>query len=168
MTDSADLALTPLLANVPTEDWGQVLDLAVREEHPGGELVFRQDDPASDLLVLISGFVKVSVRGRANDVELAELGPGSVLGEMAFLLGGTRSATVRAIGPIALLRFPNAAFQQMLNTRTPAAFQILFNIACSAASRLREADLLVRDLSLQPPASPELLNLRRQLLRNGG
>ena len=168
MTDPTEFVLTPLLADVPTEDWGEVLALGVRVEVAAGQLVFRQDDAANDLMVLLSGSVSVSVRGRSGEVELAELGPGSVLGELAFLLGGSRAATVRAIGPTAMLRFPNAAFQEMLNTRTPTAFQILFNIARTEASRLREADLLVRELSLRPPDSPEILGLHQKLLGGGG
>jgi hypothetical protein len=61
-----------------------------------GEMLTRQGDPGTELFLLLDGVVVVEVEGRM----LAELGPGSVVGERAVLEGGVRTASLRATTPL--------------------------------------------------------------------
>lgn len=61
---------------------------------PGGTLV-EQGDPGDRLYLLLDGVLVVEVDGR----QVAEVGPGAVLGERAVLEGGRRTATLRAATP---------------------------------------------------------------------
>jgi hypothetical protein len=61
-----------------------------------GELLTRQGDPGDELYLLLDGVVVVEV----DDEPLAELGPGSIVGERAVLEGGTRTSTLRATTPL--------------------------------------------------------------------
>jgi hypothetical protein len=63
---------------------------------PAGELLTRQGEAGRELFLLLDGVVVVEVDGRV----LAELGPGSVIGERAILEGGVRTATLRAATPL--------------------------------------------------------------------
>ena len=60
--------------------------------HAAGDVLMRQGEPGDELLLLLDGIVVVEVDG----VELAELGPGAMLGERALLEGGVRTSTVTA------------------------------------------------------------------------
>lgn len=64
----------------------------VRSVKPGEALV-RQGDPGSELFLLLDGVLRVDVDGE----ELAELGPGALVGERALLEGGRRTSTLRAV-----------------------------------------------------------------------
>lgn len=151
---------TPLLANVPQEAWPEILSLGSHEQLGAGVAVYEQDEPGGDLMVVLTGRVVVGVVARSGEIQLAELGPGAVLGELSFLLGGNRAASVRTMEPCTFLRFTNEAFQRLLDTRSPAAFQVLYNVAKSVAARLKAADLLVRELSLRPEIpAPDLIRL---------
>jgi CRP-like cAMP-binding protein len=151
---------TPLLANVPEDAWPEILSLGSRVHMDAGQAVYQQDEPGGDLLVLLTGSVVVGVVARSGEIQLAELGPGAVLGELSFLLGGNRSASVRTTVPSTFLRFTNQAFQQLLSSHSPAAFQVLYNVARSVAGRLKAADMLVRELALRPEIpSPDLVRL---------
>jgi CRP-like cAMP-binding protein len=145
---------TPLLANVPPESWSEILGLSTRVVMDPGQAVYQQDEPGGDLLVLLTGSVVVGVVARSGEIQLAELGPGAVLGELSFLLGGARSASVHTTEHSTFLRFTNEAFQQLLATRSPAAFQVLYNVARSVAGRLKATDMLVRELALRPEIPP--------------
>ncbi len=57
-----------------------------------GEVVMTQGQPARSLALILDGLVEIEVDGRI----VAECGPGSVIGERAFLEQGTRTATVTA------------------------------------------------------------------------
>jgi hypothetical protein len=60
-----------------------------------GEVLVEQGTPGDDLYLLIDGVLAVEVDGE----EVAEMGPGTMLGERASLEGGVRTATLRALTP---------------------------------------------------------------------
>lgn len=65
---------------------------AIRELE-AGDVLMAQGQPADSMGLVLDGLVEIEVDGRV----VADCGPGSVLGERAFLEGGTRTATVRAV-----------------------------------------------------------------------
>ena len=58
-----------------------------------GDTILAEGEAADEIVLLLDGMVEVDVGGTA----LAQLGPGSVLGERASLEQGRRTATVRAL-----------------------------------------------------------------------
>jgi hypothetical protein len=60
-----------------------------------GESLTRQGEPGDELYLLLDGVLTVEVDGE----QLAELGPGAVLGERAVLEGGVRTSTLTAVTP---------------------------------------------------------------------
>ena len=91
------------------------------EEIRQGQTIFKEGDFGNTMYVLIEGNITLSIKGR----EVERLGPGGVLGEMALIDTGPRSATAVAnsackLVPIDLKRFtflvqqtPNFALQIM-------------------------------------------------------
>jgi hypothetical protein len=63
-----------------------------------GEVLVEQGAPGDDLYLLLDGVLGVEVDGE----QVAEMGPGTMLGERASLEGGTRTATLRALTPCRL------------------------------------------------------------------
>lgn len=57
------------------------------------ELLTRQGETDDRVYLILDGLLHVDVDGRV----LAEIGPGAIVGERAFLEGGARTATVRAV-----------------------------------------------------------------------
>lgn len=64
----------------------------IRVVEPGAMLV-EQGQAGSELFLLLDGVLSVEVDGEA----VAEIGPGAIVGERAFLEGGVRTSTLRAI-----------------------------------------------------------------------
>jgi Cyclic nucleotide-binding domain len=60
-----------------------------------GQTLVEQGDVGSDVYLLFDGVLMVEIDGQP----VTELGPGAVVGEMALLEGGRRSATLRAVTP---------------------------------------------------------------------
>ena len=58
-----------------------------------GEVLVGQGDPGDELYLLFDGILAVEQDGQ----QVAEVGPGAILGEMALLEGGRRTATLRAV-----------------------------------------------------------------------
>jgi CRP-like cAMP-binding protein/uncharacterized protein (DUF2225 family) len=72
-----------------------------------GQVLCREGEAPGPMYVVVSGAVKV-YRADANrqQVELAQLGPGSVIGELAPILNQPRSATVLAIEATQIIEVP--------------------------------------------------------------
>jgi CRP-like cAMP-binding protein len=59
---------------------------------PGGQILFRENEVADSLYIVISGCLGVVVRANdGHDVLVARIPAGETVGEMGFLDGGTRS-----------------------------------------------------------------------------
>ena len=105
---------------------------------PGASLM-RQGQPADSAFILESGAVDVMTRlPGGGEAGVATLGPGSVIGEMALLDSGVRSATVVAREPVAGYVLERDGFHMMLAQRNHAAFTIQGRITRSLCRRLRE------------------------------
>jgi CRP-like cAMP-binding protein len=94
-----------------------------RRLRPSESLV-KQGEPGDELFLLFDGVLAVEVDGQV----ITEVGPGAILGEMALLQGGRRTATLRAVTPcrVAVLpggRIDRQALEELAKGRTldPAA-----------------------------------------------
>ena len=78
------------------------------------EVLFWEGSTNDDVFMLISGALEV-VRGAGSAAErhLARVSPGELVGDMAFVSGEPRSATLRATAPSELLVLRSAALRRL-------------------------------------------------------
>jgi NTE family protein len=77
---------------------------------PGGQTLFRENDVADALYVVMSGCLGVSVSdGNGGDILISRVVAGETVGEMGVLDGGLRSATVEALRDTELLRLDKSS-----------------------------------------------------------
>jgi Cyclic nucleotide-binding domain len=67
-----------------------------------GATLVEQGDPGYELYLLFDGLLAVEIDGHT----VTELGPGAVVGEVALLDGGRRTATLRAVTPCRVAAVP--------------------------------------------------------------
>ena len=79
-----------------------------RRSLDAGEALITQGEEGQDLFLLLDGVVDVEVDGE----EVAELGPGTLIGEMALLEGGKRTASVYATTPVRAVVVPRDAVSE--------------------------------------------------------
>jgi CRP/FNR family cyclic AMP-dependent transcriptional regulator len=113
----------------------QCLDeLLVPVELAPGDELWRQGHPADALYVIEAGRVAVTARlPGGRHATLANLGPKDVVGELALLDGGTRTAGVRAVEPTRLLGLPYGDYRAVVHSHDPGARQLrqrLIRLAC--------------------------------------
>lgn len=65
-----------------------------------GEIIFKAGETTREMYILRTGSVKVMIKKENALIPLTELGTGSYIGEMSFLTGIPRSATVAASTPV--------------------------------------------------------------------
>lgn len=101
----------------------------------GGEVLFRQGDPAAAAYIVMSGRVRVILEGPDGEERtLNELGRGEVLGEMALLTAENRSATVYAVRDTDLARISKSEFMWLIEHR-PESLHALSRVLADRLQR---------------------------------
>jgi len=107
-----------------------------------GDLLFAKGDKGDALYVLLEGEVEVRTSTEAGkDVRLASLKPYAVIGEMAVLDGGARSADICAIRRSRFLRIHRDQALAALESEPRALLKLLAELS----RRLRRADSQIED-----------------------
>lgn len=105
-----------------------------------GEVVFNEGDAGSFMCIVHSGSIAV-IKANQNEeqVQVATLGPGRAIGEMAVLDGEHRSATCRATEDSILLTLSKEALDKMLEEHPRIGARVIRAISVSLSRRLRMA-----------------------------
>jgi di/tricarboxylate transporter len=161
-TDVLRLAHMDLLAGVDVFASLDRVDLArlaayLEPRHfADGEVVFHQGELGDSLYIVTDG--RVSVYSIASDsrtqTEFATLGPGQYFGEIALILNEPRTASVRAIGEVEVLRLERARFLELIRRNPTVALtvttKIIGHLRTADAARARPGGL--SRTSERPPA----------------
>jgi cAMP-dependent protein kinase regulator len=103
IVEARELPSLPLFGALAARELEQLLAAARVEEVSQGHEIVRQGDLGNEAFVLARGLLEVVRREGADETVLAQLGPGSIFGEMALLSESPRSASVIALEPAQLL-----------------------------------------------------------------
>jgi CRP-like cAMP-binding protein len=107
------LAATPLFAGLSQEALGALVEELQLVTLAADEVLFYEGDPGDALYVIVEGEVSVSAEGPPR-VEMARMGPGSFIGEVALMTDQPRSATVAATVDAELLRIDRTTLSRVL------------------------------------------------------
>lgn len=107
------LAATPLFAGLPSAALEALVEELQLVSLAPGDVLFREGDPGDALYVIAEGEVSIQAEGPPR-VEMARLGPGTFLGEVALMTDQPRSATVSAATHAELLRIDRGTLSRVL------------------------------------------------------
>lgn len=115
-----------------------LLDRGRPVEYEVGELLMRQGDEGDCVIVVRTGITKImAADGSGSDRLLAVRGPGELLGEMACIDEGLRSASVVARERVFGVKIARSRFIEYLDGHPRAAREV----ARQVAQRLRRAEV---------------------------
>ncbi|MEU8818729.1 Crp/Fnr family transcriptional regulator [Actinoplanes sp. NPDC048796] len=106
---------------------GELLGLSARHRYQGGRPILREGALGSHVVVLESGFVKVTTADFATLLGLRL--PGELIGEIGPLTGSPRSATVTACGTVHAGVVTKDAFEEFLRRHPAASTLVMAMIA---------------------------------------
>lgn len=97
-----------------------------------GKLVFQRGDPGDFMAFIVSGKVQLSLLTPAGkEVLLRQVGPGEVLGEIAVIDGGERSADARATAATEVMILTRQAFLSVV-AEMPELYAAIARYLCAA------------------------------------
>jgi CRP-like cAMP-binding protein len=104
--------------NVSAGAWARLVSAGGARHHEPDAVLLRQGDPATHVLMLVIGRVKVLRMSPDGDVlVLAVRGPGEILGDISVLGGEGRSASVIAVDPCETRYLPADRFLARLRAQ---------------------------------------------------
>jgi CRP-like cAMP-binding protein len=133
---AVELLRRPQAALPLTEDEARTVVACMRfATYPTGSLLFREGDAtgAGHLLLLLEGQVTVDT----EQVPISILGPGSIVGEMAFFDGAPRSANCTALSHVLAAGLSRVGLEHLLESNPRAAAKLLAVLSHFTAERLR-------------------------------
>jgi EAL domain-containing protein (putative c-di-GMP-specific phosphodiesterase class I) len=94
--------------------------LQIEKLYRAGEYIMRQGEPGDSAYFIQSGRVLISLtRPDGSELQMGQRGVGSLIGEMAIVDDGPRSATVKALEDCRLLEISKADFTRALRNSNP-------------------------------------------------
>lgn len=100
----------PWLSLLNDKVFRKVMDGFKCRQFQEGASLLKEKDPDNGMFVIVEGRVRVEVRG----ISMNELGPGSLIGEMAVLTGYPRTASAVALTPVSVLWIESAKLKPIM------------------------------------------------------
>jgi CRP-like cAMP-binding protein len=120
----------PLFAGLQTGQLARIIALAHPTTVAGGELFFREEDPAERFFVLIDGRIKLTqLTPEGHQVVLRLIGPGEAFGGVGAFGGPVYPVSAEAVGEAHALAWTSAAMRHLLETESPIALNALHFVA---------------------------------------
>lgn len=133
-----------IFSNLNQSELEQVAELCVKKQVAPGELILEQDTTGTEMYIVADGSVDVFVRTGDETHSLVVLGKGQVIGEMALIDQGHRSASVKATkNGVTLYLIESQQFFDLCNTNYRIGFIVMRNLAIDIAFKLRHRNLAI-------------------------
>lgn len=119
------LSRIPWLDPLNDDELDRLASDAIELEYKPGEVVMREGEQGTSLLVVVEGTLEATTRsGTEREEKVGTVKPGQALGEMSFLTGEPRAATVSALTNAFVLELRREAFEPILRERPEIAQQL--------------------------------------------
>lgn len=119
------LAATPLFRSVEPARLRLISMVAELRNYEDGERIIRQGDEAEAAFVVLEGSTEVYIDIDGARAVVAEIGKHDIIGEMGVLNNHRRSASVRAKGPVKVLRIAQSDMLDLVRQFPDLALEML-------------------------------------------
>ena len=154
------LATTEIFDNFNEAQLTLVAALCTPVTYSEGHVLLSENDESDEMYIIGRGGVEVLVnpgtvgtagdRERMEPVVLTELRQGQIVGEVALVDQGVRSATIRVSrDDTLLLRLRRDQLMRLCETYPVLGYKLMRNLASELATKIRNTDWLVRQYQLR-------------------
>jgi CRP-like cAMP-binding protein len=125
------------LGDASAEEWGLIGSYSERRRFHAGDVIVKVGESDRALIIVLEGALETVAERRGKQRRLSPAPAGSVVGEVGFLDGRPRSASVIASSDGELLRMSFASFETLAAVNPRLGHRILLNLGQILAERLR-------------------------------
>ncbi|MFI5399506.1 MAG: cyclic nucleotide-binding domain-containing protein [SAR324 cluster bacterium] len=132
------LGACPLFSGHGSEELADIAQYMRPVEAKAGSRLFTQGDPAEGLYVVERGRVRIVSRLPGDTVvELGQIGPGELFGEVALVIHSRHSTSAEVIEPFKGCFFSRMHFEMLRSDLRPSAFRTMNAITETICARIR-------------------------------
>ncbi|HEY9566671.1 MAG TPA: cyclic nucleotide-binding domain-containing protein [Thalassobaculum sp.] len=131
----------PLFAKIEPSKLKLLAFTSERLTYQSDQVLCRQGDTGDAAYIIIEGQAAVQIATPTGNIEVARLGRGDVVGEIAILCDVPRTATVTATERLTTLRITKELFFRLVNEFPQIAIEIMRELA----ARLERTNAQLRD-----------------------
>ena len=123
------------------EDINKIAPFFELRDHPTGSIIFKEGDPGDFIGFVISGKleVKKQTEFKGNQLIIALLTKGAMVGELSMFDKRQRSATVEAVEDTSLIIFRSESMDSLMQQHPYTGIKILKGLIKILSLRLRKA-----------------------------
>lgn len=135
-----------LFKELSLKELDEVCKLAVVRKVPKNCIFIEEGQEAHAAYLIVAGLTKVyKINSEGKEIHIALRIPGEIVGEIALLDGGSRSAYVKTLQDTTLLVIPKNGFVKLVHS-TPSIAQAVIK---TLAFRIRENSELIHNQNAQ-------------------
>ena len=136
-----------LFEGLTDQELAEVATICIEKRFSPGEIITKEGAQGSELFIITEGFVEILLGERPTTSArvVVSLGPGQIIGEMALVDQGPRSASVRATSqPTVVQAIQRADLEALCQKQTRIGYVIMRNLAADLSFKMRHRNLLER------------------------
>lgn len=151
MTALEALQRSPLFAQVGESSLKVLAEIAHLKEIPAGSPIFAENMVGDSMFVVCQGQVAITQKTTQGDKELARLGPGEHLGELALLARGVRFVSAVAATACEVVEITRREYIEKAKEKPFACLKVALAVAGSVAAKAGESRDALRELANRRP-----------------
>lgn len=121
----AFLHAVPIFSRLHTSALLRINTMVTQKHISPGERIVTQGEPGDNLYIMLNGLCRVLVSKAGSETQVASVGRGEVIGEIAIISGEKRTATVEAAKPSTVLVLTGDAFKTIMHSYPGVSLDIL-------------------------------------------
>jgi CRP/FNR family cyclic AMP-dependent transcriptional regulator len=122
------------------KDKKELIDLFVFEKFKKGEKIFSEGEEGDFMYIILEGEVRISLLRDKEEIILANLKHGNFFGEMGLFKGDTRSADVKAVTDLKLIKITKEDIDRLKKSNSELAFEFIYGVCEELCKRLHFSD----------------------------
>ena len=137
-----EIASIPFFNDLPDEYLEILSKMLEVYYYEKNRYIFKEGEIQDSMFCIIAGSVIVlKNNGNNHPEQLAQLDAPQVIGEMALISPGTRSASIMSISPVTIVRFSCASFEKIIKMKPILAVNMLRKAGETVSNRLRKTNI---------------------------
>ena len=151
MADLDKMLALPVFYNFSDDELKLLLQCGSEEQHDADSVILEEAGHHSDLYVILEGRVAVemgmpSAMDKKHVERISTINAEHVFGEISFIEGTPRSAQIRALEDVKVLKLDSAKSHLLFEEHPIIGFKMMRNLAVIVCDRLKNTNMMWRDI----------------------
>ena len=124
--EARQLSNVPIFSKLDTSKLKLIAFTSEQLQLADGDFLFHLNDPSDSAYLVLDGTVQIVVEQDDGEIDvIVELGVNKMVGEMGVIANAPRSASIRASGPVTVLRIEADTFMDLLSENPSMSLHVM-------------------------------------------